>query len=268
MKLPPRFDPPARTAVLAKGRDLRFLGFVGAVLAALALGLKSELVSPGQVWWLSCGLVVLAVPALIAYLYGAERRPALEHFIPVAVGAVVIAGLSLLIGDWWKFALASGGFGLGFGVAARLDYLKLQGRDRQWHVPLQEAILAVPLAGAFLVVLAGPFPLALEVFWIGLLGLAASYRSFRVLGTPLTPRRAFLLAFFVGQVVALAAWAMSNYLHFQEGVFAVMLLLIWYINRGIFRHVFEDSLTRQVLIEYGAFGALLAYLFFISNKAS
>jgi hypothetical protein len=36
------------------------------------------------------------------------------------------------------------------------------------------------------------------------------------------------------------------------------------VNRGIFRHVFEDTLTRQVLLEYGAFALLAAYLFFIS----
>jgi uncharacterized protein DUF5656 len=268
VKLPPRFDPPARTAVLTEERDLRFLAFVGAVLAALALALKSELVAPGQVWWLSFGLVVLAVPALIGYLHGAERRPSLEHFIPVAIGAVVVAGLSLLIADWWKFALAGVAFGIGFGVAAQLDYLKLRGDDRAWHDWVQEIVLLVPLAGAFLVVLAAPFPLALQVFWIGALTLAANYRSFRVLGTPLSGSRAFLLGFFVAMLVAFAAWAMSNYLHFVEGAFAVILLLTWYISRGVLRHAFEDSLTRQVLIEYGAFGVLLVWIFFISNKSS
>lgn len=269
MKLPPRFDPPARTAILTDERDLRFLAFVGAVLAALALGLKSELVAPSQVWWLSFGLVVLAVPALIAYLYGPDRRPALEHFIPVAIGAVVVAGLSLLITDWWKFALASVAFGAGFGVAAQLDYLKLRGDDRPWHDWVQEVVLLVPLAGAFLVVLAAPFPLALQVFWIGALTLAANYRSFRVLGTPLTGSRAFLLGFFVALVVALGAWAVSNYnLRFREGAFAVILLLAWYISRGVLRHAFEDSLTRQVLIEYGAFSILLAWIFFISVNGS
>ena len=268
MKLPPRFDPPARTAVLTEDRDLRFLAFVGAVLAALALALKSELVSPGQVWWLSFGLVVLAIPALIAYLYSAEQKPALEHFIPVAIGAVVIAGLSLLIGEFWQFAIASAGFGVVFGVAAQLDYLKLHGEGRTWHDWIQEFVLLVPLAGAFLVVLAAPFPLALKVFWIGVLTLAANYRSFRVLGSPLTGSRAFLLGFFVALVVAMAAWAMSNYLNFVEGAFAAVLLVTWYISRGVLRHAFEDSLTRHVLFEYGAFGVLLVWLFFFYNKSS
>lgn len=253
---------PAR--VLPVERDRRFLVFVGVVLAALALGFKSELVAPSQVWWLAIGLMIVAAPALLAYLHGPDRRASLEHFIPVAIGAVVVAGLSQLITEWWKFGLASGAFGLGFLVAAQLDYRKLRGQSRGYHIVVQEALLAIPLAGAFLVVLAAPFPLGLQIFWIAVLALLASYRSFLVLGEPLSSRRAFLIAFFVAQVVGLAAWAMSSHLQFQEGVFAVMLLLIWYINRGIFRHVFEDTLTRQVLFEYAAFAALLAYLFFIS----
>ena len=48
----------------------------------------------------------------------------------------------------------------------------------------------------------------------------------------------------------------------------MILLLTWYISRGVLRHAFEDSLTRQVLIEYGAFGVLLVWIFFISNKGS
>ena len=262
MKSPPRPDPHAPARVLVVERDHRFLIFVGAVLVALALGFKSELVPTSEVWWLSLGLVAVAAPALFAYLRGLDRRVALEHFIPVGIGALVVAGLSLLMSEWWKFALACGAFGLGFYVAAQLDYLKLRGRDIALDVVVQEALLAVPLAVAFLVVLAAPFPLALQIFCIAALAFLAAYRSFLVLGKPLSARRAFLLAFFVGQVVGLAAWAMN--LHFEEGAFAVMLLLIWYINRGIFRHVFEDTLTRQVLIEYGAFALLLAYLFFIS----
>ena len=268
MKLPPRPELHARAQVLADRRNPRFLVFVGAILVALALGFKSELVAPSAVWWLALGLMLVAAPALFAYLRGKEQAARIEHFVPVAIGAVVVAGLSLLITEWWKFAIFSGAFGLGFLIAAQLDYHRLRGEDRPLDVVVQEALLAAPLAGAFLVVLAAPFPLALRTFWIGILALFAAYRSFLVLGKPLHPRRAFLIAFFVAQVVGLAAWAMSSYLPFEEGVFAVMLLLIWYINRGIFRHVFEDTLTRQVLFEYGAFAALLAYLFFISYHPS
>ena len=51
-------------------RDRSFLIFAAVVLTAIALGFKSELLGPGQVWALALGLVVLAAPALLGYLRG------------------------------------------------------------------------------------------------------------------------------------------------------------------------------------------------------
>jgi Protein of unknown function (DUF5656) len=92
----------------------------------------------------------------------------------------------------------------------------------------------------------------------------ASYRSFRINGSALAPRRSFIFALFIGQVVTFLAWAitaLSSYLVVNEGTFAVMLLFAWYINRGLVRHTVEDSFTRNVVLEYGAFAVVLVYLF-------
>jgi hypothetical protein len=43
-----------------------------------------------------------------------------------------------------------------------------------------------------------------------------------------------------------------------------MLLLAWYINRGLVRHTVEETLNRQVIVEYLGFAAVLAYLFISS----
>jgi hypothetical protein len=94
----------------------------------------------------------------------------------------------------------------------------------------------------------------------------ASYRSFRVLGNPMSPRRAVLFSIFVAQLVTFFAWAMSVYLYFTEGVFTVMLFLLWYVNRGIIRHTVEESLNRNVILEYSVFILLIAYLFFTSYQ--
>ena len=42
-----------------------------------------------------------------------------------------------------------------------------------------------------------------------------------------------------------------------------MLLFAWYINRGLVRHTVEDSFTRNVVVEYGAFAAFLIFLFVV-----
>ena len=245
-------------------RDRRFLVFVGLVLVAVALGFKSELVAPSQVWGLGAALLLLSAPAVFGYLSGEAGTPRLEHFVPAALGALAVAGFALLVPEWWKYGLIAMIFGLGFGFAAQLDYRQLRQEQKPGHLVVQEGFMALALAGAYLVVLTANLAVPLRLAGIFLLSLLASYRSFRVLGRPMPARRALLFSVFVAQVVSFFAWAMTAFTYFTEGVFAVLLFLVWYVNRGIIRHTVEETLSRNVLIEYGLFVLLIAYLFFTS----
>jgi len=250
-------------------RDRSFLIFAAVVLVAIALGFKSELLGQGQVWALALGLIVIAAPALLGYLRGTEEFPRIEHYIPVALGAVTLAGLSLLVPELWKYLVLTAAFGAGFIIAARLDYLRLRDAEKRGHVVVQEAILVLVLAGAYLVVVTLQFNPILRLLWIFAITFLASFRSFRINGAAVAPRRAFIFALFVGQVVTFLAWAittLSLYLVVNEGTFAVMLLFAWYINRGLVRHTVEDSFTRNVVLEYGAFAVVLIYLFVSSYQ--
>src|ERR1700738_2531654 len=124
MKFPPasheRVAP--RTSADQSERDRSFLIFAGVVLVAIAFGFKSELVGSGQVWALALGLVVIAAPALLGYLRGTAEFPRIEHYIPVALGAVTLAGLSILVPELWKYLVFTATFGAGFVLLARLDY--------------------------------------------------------------------------------------------------------------------------------------------------
>ena len=272
MKLPPVL---AEKAIPADGaskseRDRSFLIFASVVLVAIALGFKSELLGPGQVWALALGLVVIAAPALLGYLRGAEEFPRIEHYIPVALGAITLAGLSLFPDvQLWKYATVTALFGAGFVIAARLDYLRLRDQEKRGHIVLQEVMLVVVVFGAYLVIVTLHFNPILQLLWIFTITFLASYRSFRINGVPITPRRAFTFALFVGQVVTFLAWAitaLSLYLVVYEGTFAVMLLFAWYINRGLVRHTVEDTFSRNVVLEYGAFAVVLIYLFVASYQ--
>ena len=247
-------------------RDKRFLIFVGLVLVAISMGFKSEMVGSTQVWGLGVGLLVLATPALMGYLHSDTGMPSLEHFVPVVLGTLAVAGLSLLVTEWWKYSLITSAFGIGFCFAAHLDYRQLRDKLKPSHLVVQEVLLAFALTGSFLVIVTLRPPLPLLLASIFLISLLSSYRSFRVLGRPMTPRRAILFSVFVAQLVSFFAWAMTVYLYFTEGVFTVMLFLLWYVNRGIIRHTVEESISRNVLIEYGLFILLIAYLFFISYQ--
>jgi hypothetical protein len=272
MKLPPVLvEKVAPTDSVAKAeRDRGFLIFAGIVLVAIALGFKSELLGPGQVWALALALVVIAAPAVLGYLRGTDEFPRIEHYIPVALGAITLAGLSLFpdVG-LWKYALATAVFGAGFIIAARLDYLRLRDQEKRGHIVLQELMLVVVVFGAYLVVVTLHFNAILFLLWVFTITFLASYRSFRINGSSIAPRRAFIFALFVGQVVTFLAWAitaLSLYLVVYEGTFAVMLLFAWYINRGLVRHTVEDSFTRNVVLEYGAFAIVLIYLFVSSYQ--
>ena len=272
MKLPPAL---AEKVVLADNaskseRDRSFLIFASVILVAIALGFKSELLGPGQVWALALGLVVIAAPALLGYLRGTDEFPRVEHYIPVALGAITLAGLSLFPDvQLWKYATVTALFGTGFVIAARLDYLRLRDQEKRGHIVLQEVMLVVVVFGAYLVIVTLHFNPILQLLWIFTITFLASYRSFRINGVPIAPRRAFTFALFVGQVVTFLAWAITAlalYLVVYEGTFAVMLLFAWYINRGLVRHTVEDSFTRNVVLEYGAFAVVLIYLFVASYQ--
>ena len=273
MKLPPvlaeKVAPAASTA--KSERDRSFLIFAGVVLVAIALGFKSDLLGPGQVWAVALGLIVVAAPALLGYLRGTEEFPRIEHYIPVALGATTLAGLSLLVPELWKYLVLTAVFGAGFIIAARLDYLRLRDEEKRGHLVLQELILVLVLAGAYLVVVTSfPQNPILRLLWIFTITFLASFRSFRINGTQIAPRRAFIFALFVAQVVTFLAWAIQTlstlYLVVNEGTFAVMLLFAWYINRGLVRHTVEESFTRNVVLEYGAFAIVLIYLFVSSYQ--
>jgi hypothetical protein len=272
MKIPPSPEekPAPAAAAVRTEHDRSFLIFAGVVLFAIALGFKSELLAQGQVWALALGLVVIASPALLGYLRGTAEFPRIEHYIPVVLGAVTLAGLSLLVPELWKYLALTAMFGTGFVLAARLDYLRLRDAEKRGHIVVQETILVLVLAGAYLVVVTLFRTNAIQLLlWVFTITFLASYRSFRINGTPIAPRRAFIFAFFVGQVVTFLAWAitaLSIYLVVNEGTEAVMLLFAWYINRGLVRHTVEESFTRNVVLEYGAFAVVLIYLFVSSYQ--
>src|SRR5260370_28734402 len=140
MKAPPghREAPPVRVVAVVEGeRDRRFLVFGGIVLVAIALGFKSDLWAENQVWALGLGLIVVAAPVLLGYLRHAGEPPAVEHYIPVALGAITLAGLAsspIFSLQLWQFAGFSVLFGGGFLVARRL-------RLRAIHPPVNAAPL-------------------------------------------------------------------------------------------------------------------------------
>src|SRR5260370_22417542 len=105
MKLPPQLVEkvvPADSAAKAD-RDRSFLIFAAVVLMAIALGFKSELLAPGQVWALALGIVVLAAPALLGYLRVTAEFPRIQHYLPFPLGSITPAWPSLAMPELCKY---------------------------------------------------------------------------------------------------------------------------------------------------------------------
>jgi hypothetical protein len=247
--------------------DQRFLILAAIVLVALGLAFKSELIATGQVWDLSVVLLVVALPAVFIYLRAESGLPPIEHYVPAAIGSVVVGGLAALIPQWWAYGLVVLTFGASFYAATILDRRRLRDRLKPGHVIVQETVLGLSLAAGYLVVLSVQFTLPIKLMWVFVLTLLATYRAFRLLGRAMSPRRAILFSLLVAQVVIFLAAGLSEYTPVTGGVEAVMLFLAWYINRGLVQHTVDETLTRQVALEYFAFGGFLTYLFIASSQA-
>jgi hypothetical protein len=266
VKLPPVVD---RPVVLPARRQagqsqLRLLVVASVLLVAIAMLLKSEAASHLQAWMVGVAMVLVAGPALLRYLAHDGRldlAASLEHLVPCILGALAAAGLSLLVVEWWKYALIALGLGIGYFFLARLDCQQLRSKQRLGHVVIQWGVLAIALSTSYLVIVALQFPLPVRLAGIFLTSFLATYRSFRVLGKPMIASKALYHSVFVSQLVFFFAWGMSYWVYFTDGVFSVLLFLLWYVNTGLIRHLEERSFNRNVAIEYALFGLLLAYLF-------
>ena len=108
-------------------------------------------------------------------------------------------------------------FGEQGGLLTYGDYLRLADHPKRGHHFIQEAILALALVGGYVALLSAPFPVAVKLAWIFVLSALAAFRSFRLAGEPLTPRRAFLFSLLVAQVATFFAWALCGLdLHFSR----------------------------------------------------
>jgi hypothetical protein len=273
VKYPPAVDRSlaltARPAAVRRP-DLGFLPLVAVLLVGIAMVLKSGLVSHSQVWLVGTVMVAVGGPAVLLYL-GASGRPSMEHLVPCLLGALAVAGLSLMISQWWKFGLAALFFGVSFFLSGRLDSNQLRTRQSTscktqavFTTVLQWALLALALSGSYLVILTMQWALPVRLGGVSVASLLATYRSFRTIGEPLPPVKALYHSIFVAQLIFFFTWGMSYWVYFTEGVFAVLLFLLWYVNSGLIRHLEEKSFNRNVGIEYVLFGVLFIYLFAVS----
>ncbi len=258
----------ARADAEPAGRHLlggRYIAFIALVTTVLAVALKSELLEPRAVW-AGAGLLVLWTAAGFAFLHyrnRGERLLTIDHYIPPLLAIVAATAFSLLTADWKAHVVVMVGMG---GVIFASGYADLW-RDLGWEKPghrfLQDASLVAIVFFLWLAILASPAQIPVKILWIALAAFATGYRSFSL--ATRGEWRALAYALQVAFAVAVTALALITYLpqlgyDAAAGFVAVILLLVWYVIRGLVVHGLEESLSKNVVLEYGLMAAIAIYL--------
>jgi hypothetical protein len=204
-----------------------------------------------------CALVAIAGVALAlqhAAVVGEGNWTSPSNFVVPAMAVGVGAGVGAVVHDW-RFTAVVQTFMAGAIYAS--GYVTLErfvGRERPGHEFLHDGALIVVLLGAFFAILAGVPSLFAKMVLIFVVTFLAAYESF------FTVVRGEQESIFYSQTVAVVTTAIAFGLVYAgilgEGYVAVILLLVWYVERGVIAHVLSRTMTRSIVGEY----AVMAFI--------
>ncbi|HEV1997559.1 MAG TPA: hypothetical protein VGR61_05450 [Candidatus Dormibacteraeota bacterium] len=253
---------PPRTIVSDGHLGPRFLAYLATLALLVGLFERWDLLGGAAVLAVVVGVMVFTVAGFSLALRRAgsatESAGLLMHYLVPLMAVAVAAAVSYLIQDW-RFHLASQGM-MGIAIMAS-SYVTLErflGRERPGHEFLMNAAAILILLGAYLSILVGTtsVPLRLAAVFAGT-GLAA----YELLGRVAAEQaRAIVASLIVAQIVTTVAFAMISLQFVDNSRLAGILLVAWYVNRDLARHLFEGTLTRNILAEYSVGLVLIAAL--------
>jgi hypothetical protein len=241
--------------------DPRFLISVSAIFGTLSFGLRwGGFSQQDELLYCSMCFAIVAIGNFL-YLWVGDKHAAVivDSIIPAALAAADAYLLATSVQDEATYALlmlvlAAALFATNFAASQRL-----KGNLKPGHVFMEDASLAYIVALAFVGSMVSLYTLGLKLLLTSLAGGLGAYRSFV---RSADYRRSFLFGLLVAEVIGLFAWAGISRTAFAAPILAVILLLTWYVNRGIISHTLENSVTSAVVVEYIGFVLLIAYLFY------
>jgi hypothetical protein len=183
-----------------------------------------------------------------------SARAPLHYLVPLMAVAVA-AAVSYLIQDWRLHLASQGMMAVAIFASSYVTLERFMGRERPGHEFLMNAAVILVLLGGYISILVGSTNLAarLVAIFIGT-GVAA----YELLGRVAQEQpRAVVGSLFVAQLVTIVAFALISIQFVDNSRLAGILLVSWYVNRDLTRHLFEGTLTRNILAEY-SIGLVLA----------
>ncbi|MDQ6748552.1 MAG: hypothetical protein M3010_10685 [Candidatus Dormibacteraeota bacterium] len=237
----------------------RYLAHLAGLALLLGLFERWDLLGGGQVLGLVVAVMVLTVLGTALALAGGtssqeSARAPLHYLVPVMAVAVA-AAVSFLIQDWRLHLGSQALMAIAIFASTYVTLERFLGRERPGHEFLMNAAVILVLLGGYISVLVGATNLAvrLPAIFVGT-GLAA----YELLGRVAQEQaRAIVGSLFVAQLVTIVAFALVSVQFVDNSRLAGILLVAWYVNRDLTRHLFEGTLTRNILAEY-SIGLVLA----------
>ncbi|GAC1328842.1 MAG: hypothetical protein NVSMB17_04660 [Candidatus Dormibacteria bacterium] len=240
----------------------RYLAYLAILVLLLGVYQRWELLGPRAVVALVVALMVLTALGTAAAFHGAEslresaRQPL--HYVVPLMAIVVAASVSYLIQDWRLHLATQVLMSVAIFSSSYVTLERFFERERPGHEFLMNAAVILILLGGYLALLVGTtsLPLRLAVIFFG-----TALAAYELLGRVAQEQaRAVVAALFVAQLVTMVAFGMFSVQFVDNSRLAGILLVTWYVNRDLARHLFEGTLTRNILAEYSVGLVLVAAL--------
>jgi hypothetical protein len=180
---------------------------------------------------------------------GAHQSPLTASNYLVPVMAVVVAGaVSLLVNDWRLHVGSQVLMAVAIFSATYVTLERFRGRRRPGHDFLQDAALILVLLGAYVAILAGVTDIFTRLALIFAVTFVAAYENLSRAapghGRPLVG------GVIVAQVVTAVAFGLISYQFLDVARLGTILLVAWYVNRGMGYHMLEGTMSPGIFIEY------------------
>jgi len=255
-------EPAAAQALPLPGaRQLRHLAALGALVALFE---SSELLGGRGVIAVAVLVAAIVVVGLALFLRAAAatRLAAGEelswyapiHYLLPVLAVAAAAGFAFVVRDWRPAVLAQLLMGAAVFASSYVTLQRFLGRSRPGHDFLHDAAVVVMLLGAFLAIYVGLSGLITRLVLVLVVTFLAAYESF------LPVAKGDAEAIFYSQSVAVVTTAIAFALTYTgilpAAQVAVILMLVWYVERGVIVHFVAGDLTRSVLREYALLGLL------------
>jgi hypothetical protein len=240
----------------------RFLAYLAGMVLLLGLFERSDLLTTGGLVGLVTAMAVVTVAGFGLAIHQAseERWTALtpSFYLTPLLAVLVAAAVSALVSDWRIHAGSQAAMGAAIFAVSFVTVERFRGQRRAGYDLLQDTALIAVVLVAFVVILAGINDIVLRLSLVFVVSMVSAYENLSRAST--SHSRAIVGGVVTAQVVTTVAFALISQQFLDVARLGPLLLVAWYVNRGLIYHVLEGTMSVGVFVEYAIGAAVCAVL--------